>query len=170
MNTQNTVVLSLGSNQGNRQENISQCMHWIHLEMGTVVAVSKLYETPAWGFESALFYNAAVVLHTSKSAPELLTAIQSIEKKLGRIRAKGSGYQARMIDIDIISFNQESIETPDLQIPHPQMQNRLFVLLPMNDLALNFTHPILNKNISELIAECQDQGDWSVIAKLELPQ
>jgi 7,8-dihydro-6-hydroxymethylpterin-pyrophosphokinase len=107
-----------------------------------------------------------VAICTLKSPQEILDAIHAIEEKLGRIRTNATGYQARSIDIDIVSFNNEHIETPSLQIPHPQMQNRLFVLLPMNDLKVDFVHPILGKNTSELIAECPDTCEWSVISEL----
>lgn len=170
MQIQNMVVLSIGSNQGNRLENIIHGINEIHLEIDAVDAVSKLYETPSWGFESASFYNAAVAICTLKSPQELLKAIHVIEEKLGRIRTNATEYQARPIDIDIVTFNNEHIEIPSLQIPHPQMQNRLFVLLPMNDLKVDFVHPILGKNTSELISECPDTCDWNVISELELPK
>jgi deoxyguanosine kinase len=169
MKSQNQVILSIGSNQGERLENIEQSIRLIHEQVGTVIKVSKLYETPSWGFESDAFYNGAVAIHTYKSAQEVLTGILEIEKGLGRIRAGQLGYQARPIDIDIISFNDEIIETENLLIPHPQMQHRLFVLLPMKDLQLDFVHPILNKNIADLIKECQDESDCKVVADLELP-
>ncbi|HLF52115.1 2-amino-4-hydroxy-6-hydroxymethyldihydropteridine diphosphokinase [Flavobacterium sp.] len=169
MKSQNQVILSIGSNQGERLENIKQCVDLIHQEIGTVIRVSKLYETPSWGFESDAFYNGAVAIHTNKSPQEVLSAILKIEKKLGRVRKNQLGYQARTIDIDILSFNDEIIETENLQIPHPQMQNRLFVLLPMMDLQLDIIHPILNKTISDLIRECQDKSECKVISDLKSP-
>jgi deoxyadenosine/deoxycytidine kinase len=98
-----------------------------------------------------------------------LSGILKIEKKLGRIRKEQLGYQSRTIDIDIISFENEIVQTETLEIPHPQMQNRLFVLLPINDLQLDFIHPIFEKTISVLIDECEDNSDCKMVADLELP-
>ena len=169
MKVQNQSILSIGSNQGNRLDNIQKCIQLIQLEMGTVFSVSKLYETPAWGFESDSFYNCAVAIHTHKSALKLLSGILKIEKKLGRTRNLNDGYQPRIIDIDIISFENNIIETPTLVVPHPQMQKRLFVLLPMNDLKLEFIHPVLQKSTQELIAICEDKSSCKVVSELELP-
>jgi deoxyguanosine kinase len=170
MKIQNQVVLSIGSNQGNRLENIQQCIQLIQLQLGTVFKVSKLYETPSWGFESDAFYNCAIVIHTHKSPFKLLSAILKIEKKLGRIRKEQQfGYHSRTIDIDIISFENEIVQTETLEIPHPQMQNRLFVLLPINDLQLDFVHPVFVKTISVLIDECEDNSVCKIVSNLDLP-
>jgi 2-amino-4-hydroxy-6-hydroxymethyldihydropteridine diphosphokinase len=169
MKVQNQAILSLGSNQGNRLENIQKCIQLIQLEMGTVFSVSKLYESPSWGFDSDPFYNCAIAIHTHKSAQKLLSGLLKIEKKLGRIRSSQEGYQSRIIDIDIVSFEKDIINTDTLVIPHPQMQNRLFVLMPMNDLQLEFIHPILQKSTKELIAICDDKNSCKVISDLELP-
>ncbi len=145
MKSQHQVVLSIGSNQGNRLDNIESCINFIHQEVGTVIKVSKLYETPAWGFESDAFYNCALLLHSNSSAQKILSQVLKVEKKLGRIRSDHQGYQSRIIDIDLIVFDDRIIETEKLQIPHPLMQNRKFVLLPMQDLELNWKHPVLQK-------------------------
>ena len=99
---QHQVILSLGSNEGDRLTTIQSCIDLINNEVAVVIKVSKLYETPAWGFESDAFYNCAILVHTSKSAQRLLRQVLKIEKKLGRVRANEAGYQARIIDIDII--------------------------------------------------------------------
>ena len=134
MSRQNQIVLSLGSNIGNRLETIKSSIAIIHAEIATVVKVSSVYETPSWGFESEPFYNCAILIHTSKSAQRILSQVLKVEKQLGRIRTNDKTYQARIIDIDIISCNEEVISTENLEIPHKQMQNRKFVLLPMQDL------------------------------------
>jgi 2-amino-4-hydroxy-6-hydroxymethyldihydropteridine diphosphokinase len=169
MKLQNQAILSLGSNQGNRLENIEECIQLIQLEIGTVFKISKLYESPSWGFESDAFYNCAIAIHTHKSPMKLLAGILKIEKKLGRIRKEQLGYQSRTIDIDIVSFENEIVQTETLVIPHPLMQERLFVLLPMNDLQLDFVHPIFEKTISVLIDECEDKSVCKIVADLELP-
>ncbi len=175
--SQHQVILSLGSNQGNRLETIQSCINLIHSEVATVVKVSKIYETPAWGFESEPFYNAAILIHTSKSAQKILKQVLKVEKKLGRIRSKDFGYQARIIDVDIIAFDEEIISTETLQIPHPLMQNRKFVLQPMMDLGLNWEHPTLKKSIAQLLLQTEDRSEIkavhsiiSPIEKLQLQQ
>ena len=169
MKSQNQSILSIGSNQGNRLETIQKCIQLIQLEIGTVFSVSKLYESPSWGFESDAFYNCAIAIHTHKSPQKVLSGILKIEKQLGRIRTSQDGYQPRIIDIDIISFENEVINTASLVIPHPQMQKRLFVLLPMKDLQLEFVHPVMNKSTQELIDSCEDKSSCKVVSNLDLP-
>lgn len=169
MNKQHQVVLSLGSNQGNRLENIERCIISIHREIGTVIKVSRLFETPAWGFESEPFYNCAVVVHTHKSAHQVLDEVLLLEEALGRIRSDVEGYHARIIDIDVISFDEEIIASEKLKVPHPEMQNRLFVLVPMRDLNLDWRHPILQKYLHELLLLSEDKSNIKVIQSLENP-
>lgn len=169
MKLQHQVVLSIGSNQGSRLENIQKCIDLIHQNVGTVIQVSKLYETPAWGFESDAFYNCALLLHTYSSAQKILNQILKVEKELGRIRLNQEGYQSRIIDVDLIAFDAEIIDTEKLQVPHPLMQNRNFVLLPMQDLKLNWEHPILQKTVSELIAITPDDSVCTVVQDLKSP-
>jgi deoxyguanosine kinase len=169
MKSQNQVVLSLGTNQGNRLQNIEKCIELIHQEVGTVIKVSKLYETPSWGFESDAFYNCALVLHTFLSAHKILEQILDIERRLGRVREDTLEYQSRSIDIDLIAFDEEIIETKELQIPHPLMQNRKFVLLPMMDLNLNWMHPILHKKIAELVEISPDESICTFVQNLKNP-
>lgn len=169
MKLQHQVVLSIGSNQGSRLENIQNCIDLIHQNVGTVIQVSKLYETPAWGFESDAFYNCALLLHTNSSAQKILNQVLKVEKELGRIRSNQEGYQSRIIDVDLIAFDDEIIDSEKLQIPHPLMQNRNFVLLPMQDLKLNWKHPILHKTIVELIAVSPDESVCTVVQDLENP-
>ncbi|WP_369014401.1 2-amino-4-hydroxy-6-hydroxymethyldihydropteridine diphosphokinase [Flavobacterium anhuiense] len=169
MKLQHQVVLSIGSNQGSRLENIQKCIDLIHQNVGTVIQVSKLYETPAWGFESDAFYNCALLLHTYSSEQKILNQILKVEKELGRIRLNQEGYQSRIIDVDLIAFDAEIIDTEKLQVPHPLMQNRNFVLLPMQDLKLNWKHPILQKTVSELIAITPDESVCTVVQDLKSP-
>ncbi|MES2545986.1 MAG: 2-amino-4-hydroxy-6-hydroxymethyldihydropteridine diphosphokinase [Bacteroidota bacterium] len=169
MKLQNQAVLSIGSNQGNRLENLIECIDLIHNKVATVIQVSSYYETPSWGFESDAFYNVSILIHTNKSAQELLKELLEIEIRLGRIRNDQQGYQSRIIDVDIVSFNNEIIATENLTVPHPQMQNRLFVLLPMNDLKIDYVHPVLKVNLSDLIKNCEDKSDCTAIGNLKLP-
>ncbi len=169
MKNQHQVVLSLGSNKGNRLENIKNCLQLLHQDVGTIVKVSKLYETPAWGFESDAFYNCAILMNTFKEADEILAQILAVENKLGRVRVENQGYQSRSIDIDLISYDELILDTSTLQIPHPLMQNRKFVLMPMFDLDLDWTHPILNKTIAELAEISPDQSSCEIVGNLESP-
>ncbi|MEG0849816.1 MAG: 2-amino-4-hydroxy-6-hydroxymethyldihydropteridine diphosphokinase [Flavobacterium sp.] len=169
MKSQHQVVLSIGSNQGNRLENIQSCIDLIHQEVGTVIKVSKLYETPAWGFESDAFYNCALLLHTASSAQKILNQVLKVEKQLGRIRSHKEGYQSRIIDVDLIIYDDEIIESEKLQVPHPLMQNRNFVLLPISDLKLDWKHPVFQKSISELIAVSPDDSVCTVVQDLKNP-
>lgn len=169
MDNQNQVILAIGSNQGNRLVNIQSAVESIHNEVGTVVRVSKLYETPAWGFEGEPFYNCALMMHTPLSAQVILVKVLDLEKKLGRVRSENESYQPRVIDIDVIAFNEDIIATANLQVPHPLMQERLFVLLPMRDLNLDWRHPILQKYLPELLKASEDKSNCKLIQSLEFP-
>ncbi|WP_396177554.1 2-amino-4-hydroxy-6-hydroxymethyldihydropteridine diphosphokinase [Flavobacterium sp.] len=169
MKEQNKIVLAIGSNQGDRKSLIQQAIQAINEKVATVISVSKLYESPSWGFESASFYNCAILVHTAHSAAEVLHKVLIIEQDLGRIRTGVNTYAARTIDIDLISCNQEIITTAHLQIPHPQMHNRLFVLKPIQDLEIDFVHPISGKTSAELLQNCPDSGPCEVVDVLENP-
>lgn len=163
------VVLSIGSNIENREANIENGILAIHNQIGSVYKVSNLYETPSWGFESMPFYNCAVVVHTQKNATQVLEDIQDIERKMGRIKTNNERYSARVIDIDVVAFDEEVIYTEKLQVPHPLMQERRFVLVPMLDLDLHWRHPILQKYLHDLLQVTQDKSSCKFIKKLVSP-
>ena len=169
MNNQNQVVLSLGSNLGIRLENIQLAIDLIHVQVGTVIKISPVYESPSWGFASEMFFNCNVLIHTHKSAQNILSKIQKIEKELGRKISDSNEYQPRIIDIDIIYFNEEIIEAENLVVPHSQMKERLFVLLPLKDLGLNWKHPILKKSTTEMIAICEDKSECKILHYIKPP-
>ncbi|MGL2987331.1 2-amino-4-hydroxy-6-hydroxymethyldihydropteridine diphosphokinase [Flavobacterium sp. RSSA_27] len=169
MKSQHQVVLSLGSNQGQRLETIIQCIDVLHLEVGTVLKISPVYESPAWGFESTPFYNCALVLHTNVSPTQVLNKILKIEKRLGRVRTTTVGYAARSIDIDIIAFDDLVLDTEKLKIPHPLLQERNFVLWPLRDLQSDWIHPLLKKSITELISETTDKSVCHAVASIPSP-
>jgi deoxyguanosine kinase len=169
MEVQHQVVLSLGSNQGNRLDTIELCVKLIHKEVGTVIKVSKLYETPSWGFESEAFYNCALLLHSTKSPQQILQQILEVEKKMGRVRNNTLGYQSRLIDIDLIAFDSQIIDFEDLRVPHPLLQNRKFVLLPFLDLNMDWEHPILKKSVFELLQNTTDTSQCIVVKELVSP-
>jgi 2-amino-4-hydroxy-6-hydroxymethyldihydropteridine diphosphokinase len=169
MKFQNTAILSLGSNMGNRLENIQYCINYIHNHIATVVKVSGIYETPAWGFEGAAFYNCALLVHTCKTPKQLLKALMKAEKEGGRVRSESGEYISRTIDADIISFNDLVIMEEHLQIPHLRMQHRNFVLYPVRDVAPRWEHPVLKQDINTLIETTDDKSSCEFVMKLPAP-
>jgi deoxyguanosine kinase len=169
MKSQHQVILSIGSNQGDRLATIEQSLQLIHQQVGTILRVSNLYQTPAWGFESDDFYNCAVVIHTYSSAHKVLTQVLKIEKQLGRSRKSTTGYAARTIDIDIIAFDNDVIQSEKLQVPHPLMQDRNFVLLPLQDLNLDWEHPVLGKTITQMVSLSTDVSPCTIVQNMTQP-
>ncbi len=158
MKTKPQLILSLGTNQGDRLKNLEDCIAFIKNEIGMVLKASLIYETPAWGFVGEAFYNCALVVVSDDEPIVVLEKALQIEKKMGRLRTNQNKYESRIIDIDLIAFETEIIHTQSLQIPHPEMQNRNFVLLPFHDLAPNWQHPILKKTIIDLIETTLDKS------------
>ena len=152
------AILSLGTNIDNRQQHIADAVEAIGI-LGTIDCISSLYETKPWGFESnKAFINIALILDTTLCAFDLLNATQEIERQLGRTQKSVDGiYHDRPIDIDIIDFNGQITNYPRLTLPHPLMHKRNFVLYPIAEIAPNWQHPILKKNITSLIRETTDK-------------
>lgn len=150
-----TVYLLLGGNMGDRESLLARAVSLIAQKIGPVRKTSALYETAAWGnHDQAAFLNQAVMVTTSLSAPETLKQIQAIEQELGRARIEKWG--SRTIDIDIIFFNGQLIDEPDLVVPHPHMQDRNFVLVPLAEIAAGYVHPVLQSNVATLLQQCRD--------------
>lgn len=153
----NNIFLCLGSNLGHREENIRHAL--IELEEARVrmVKASSLYETePVLYAEQDSFVNLVLSCKTNISPRQLLLTIKKIEKKLGR--TKTFRYGPRIIDIDILFYDDKIIELQNLSIPHRGIADRKFVLVPLNEIAPTFIHPLLNMTITELLAECKDQS------------
>lgn len=144
------IIISLGSNIGNRIGFIYKALALIEEHPVTIRELSNVYETPSWGFDSTPFYNACAILKTSLKPNALLKILLNVEDKLGRKRYSEKGYQDRTIDLDLLFYNNEIIYSRDLKIPHPKLHLRNFVLKPLLDLAPNFKHPVLHKTIYEL--------------------
>ncbi len=157
MNEPRKIYISIGSNLGNRLRNLQNAIFLLDAEVGRIPLVSKVYESESWGFDADSFLNACVVAETYLTPQEVLGKIHSIEKKLGRERSLEKGYASRTIDIDIIYFGKEVLQTNELTIPHPNLEKRKFVLLPLANIAPQFYHPILDKDTRNLIQECKDQ-------------
>ncbi len=152
------VYISLGSNKGDKFKNLQEAINAIHLKIGTIITISKVYKSPALGFESDVFFNACLVLETLFNPQKLLKKLIAIEKSLGRIRSKKKDFQARIIDLDILFFEDEIIKTKTLQIPHPEMHKRKFVLQPLSDIAPKEQHPKSKKEVFTLLEECKDKS------------
>jgi len=156
---EHTVYLSLGSNVEPRLQFLEEAIELIRLRYESIsdMRISPIYETEPWGFESVTrFLNMCVEVKTFQSPFELLEINQEIEKQLGRTPKVGEGYASREMDIDILFFGDEIIFTDTLTIPHPHLEKRKFVLIPLSDLSLSVLHPLLNKSIQQLLADCSD--------------
>ncbi|SDR75996.1 2-amino-4-hydroxy-6-hydroxymethyldihydropteridine diphosphokinase [Christiangramia echinicola] len=171
MKSPKTVILALGSNIGDRLGYLQMALEKIHQNIGWILEVSKIYETPAWGFEGNAFFNACISVSTRLDAQEVLTQLLDIENELGRERSNAENYQNRTIDLDILLFGEEVIETRSLNVPHPGIPDRSFVLQPLNDIAASEKHPVSGKRMSQLLKETTDTSEISVTAeKLTKPE
>ncbi|MCG2418594.1 2-amino-4-hydroxy-6-hydroxymethyldihydropteridine diphosphokinase [Aequorivita sp. F47161] len=158
-NPSHNVYLSLGSNMGNRFGNLQNAVNALFREVGSIVKISSVYETPAMGFDGDPFLNCAVWLYVDLKPAKILKSILEIEKKLGRKRNSTTNYTSRPIDIDIIFIDDLVISTEKLTVPHPEMTKRRFVLQPVADLNFQLNHPISEKNILEILEETDDGSE-----------
>jgi len=160
----NEAYLCLGGNLGNCTETFEKAVKLLEKRAVRAYRSSSVYMSGAWGMEKAPdFYNQVVAIKTNHSAQQLMELILEIERTLGRERTESNTYQSRTIDIDILFFNEEIIHTTTLDIPHPRLHLRRFVLEPLNEIAPGYMHPVLKKTVAELLHEC---GDNSPIKKL----
>lgn len=153
------AILITGGNIGDMKPRLRQAQQLINKEIGVILRCSHVYSSKAWGFNAGEeFMNQAMIVDTDLAPGELLTAVQNIEERLGRDRAaeaiekEGSGekYSSRVMDIDILFYDDLVIDTPTLKIPHPLMQEREFVLAPLDEIAPRKIHPVLGKTVQEL--------------------
>jgi len=152
----NKTYLLLGSNMGNSKMQLTKAVKYIEKKIGPITRQSGLYATAAWGNTSQPdFINQVIVVESRLTALQTMEAILNIEKKMGRIRTVKNA--PRIIDIDILFFNREIVELEHLAVPHPQIKNRRFVLVPLNELSPNLVHPVLKKTVHQLLAHCPDK-------------
>ncbi len=153
-----TIYLSLGTNLGNKQINLNLAIELISKRCGALIGKSGVYISSAWGYESENeFYNQCLKIETQLTPDQLIDTLISIEEDLGRTRGS-SGYADRMIDIDVLFYDDFVLQTARLVIPHPRMLERLFVLAPMAELAPDFIHPLRELSMKVLLKECTDTG------------
>ena len=155
MKENHTVIILAGSNLGNRWENIQDAIELVSM-ISTIESKSSLYETEAWGNENQQsFLNQALIIQSEFEAEALLNELLLIENKLGRVRNRK--WEPRVIDLDILFFDDEIIQTSNLTVPHPEIQNRKFVLEPLCELIPGFIHPVLKKSVLQLRTDCNDK-------------
>lgn len=151
------LYLLLGGNLGDKSQVFKETTKLINEKVGKITRQSHIYETEPWGFESSdLFWNQVLELAVLISPQEVLNSTQQIEHQLGRTRA-AQHYDSRIIDIDILFYGDQIISLENLTIPHPRIQDRKFALVPLNEIAPDLIHPVLQKSISQLLLECPDQ-------------
>jgi len=159
-----TAYLLIGGNLGNRKENLSKAVSLINEQCGSLTSSSSIYETEAWGnTDQPSFLNQALEISTSLNARQLMRKVLKIEEVMDRVRKEKLG--PRIIDIDILLFENEIHDLRFLKIPHPEMQNRRFVLVPLAEINSTLQHPVLKKTIAELLEECPDNLEVKKIAE-----
>jgi 2-amino-4-hydroxy-6-hydroxymethyldihydropteridine diphosphokinase len=155
LNHFNRAYLLLGSNLGNPKLQLEKATRHISKDAGMLKRVSSIYSTAAWGNTlQPDFLNQVLVIDTFLTAEKLMQILLAIETKMGRIRAIKN--EARTIDIDLLFYGKTVISSPSLTVPHPLIQERRFVLVPMNALSPRFIHPVFHKSIHQLLKECKD--------------
>ena len=154
-----TTYLSLGSNLGNRLNNLQSALDLISEKVGRIIKVSSVYKTRSWGFKSGDFLNICIEVSTNLNPESVLDKVLQIENVLGRTREVSGEYKARIIDIDVLLFDDEIIFYNNLKVPHPRMLERKFVLVPLTEIAANVKHPIEKKTILMCLQSCADTSE-----------
>lgn len=155
----NGIFIGLGTNLGQRDQNLENAIELIEEKIGKVERKSSIYETPPWGFESDLtFFNQCIEIATELEANAILILLLSIENEMGRLRSSDGKYISRIIDLDLLAFQDQVIKTKNLTLPHPGIHERNFVLVPLAEIAPKWIHPILGQPIQELLSSAEDAG------------
>lgn len=161
----NQVFIGLGGNLGNKRENIENAIKLIEERIGAVKQKSNIYQSPPFGFESNDdFYNSCIEVSTTQSPEQVLNHTQLIEQHLGRSNKSSNGiYSSRIIDLDILFFNDLIIQTESLVIPHPKLHERKFVLLPLIEIAKSKIHPVTHMSILQILENCVDESSINTV-------
>ncbi|MEE9408148.1 MAG: 2-amino-4-hydroxy-6-hydroxymethyldihydropteridine diphosphokinase [Polaribacter sp.] len=159
MKIQNTTYLSLGTNQGNKLENLQNAINHIDDKVGVIQKISSIYKTASWGFSGDDFYNICIKVTTILSPETLLNTVLDIESELGRLKTNTKEYQNRNIDIDVLLFNNDIILSKSLIVPHSKMLERKFVMVPLVEIADNVIHPIEKKQLKICLQNCNDSSE-----------
>jgi 2-amino-4-hydroxy-6-hydroxymethyldihydropteridine diphosphokinase len=160
----NSTYLLIGGNLGNRIENLAMARSLIENELGKIIKVSSIYETAAWGItKQPDFLNQVLLIKTKFSPEKMMQLILSIENKMGRVRTQKNA--SRIIDIDILFFNDEIISNENLTIPHLEIQNRKFALIPLNEIASDLVHPVFKQSIKNLLSTSKDKLQVKPLSK-----
>lgn len=150
------IYLLLGSNLGEPAKQFKKAKSHLQKQIGKIIRESSCYSTAAWGNTNQPdFLNQVIILESTLSPQKVMQKILSIEKEMGRIRTKKNA--PRIIDIDILFYGKTILTTENLTIPHPLLQERNFVLVPLNELSPNFKHPIIKKSVHQLMLKCKDR-------------
>ena len=152
-----TFYIALGSNTGDKFKNLQDAVHAIYEHIGHIKQISRVYKSPAFGFEGDEFLNAVLVVESHLVPEVLLNELLAIEKSLGRERNAKGVYESRPIDLDIIFADDLIIDSENLKVPHPELGKRRFVLQPLNDVDSKMKHPVNGQEISELLNACADK-------------
>ncbi len=154
MKSDQRIFLGLGTNLGDRSKNLANAILQIETQVGKILAQSSVYVSAPFGFKADTdFFNQVISLESQLDPLELLAKIKSIESQIGRIKTKESGYESRIIDLDIIDYKGQVYRSDQLAIPHEQMHLRDFVLLPLSEIEPHWTHPISGQSVSQLIQQ-----------------
>ncbi|MBT7851052.1 MAG: 2-amino-4-hydroxy-6-hydroxymethyldihydropteridine diphosphokinase [Flavobacteriaceae bacterium] len=158
MTHEKTVLIGIGSNTGDKTTLLQSAIDAIHTQIGSIDQISRLYQTPALGFEGADFINGCLKVTTQLEASQVLEKLLIIEQNLGRTRHDDGLYHSRTIDLDLLFFDSLISKSERLELPHPRLHNRRFVLQPLTDIASDFEHPVLKHTISTLLEICNDES------------
>ncbi|WP_405606420.1 2-amino-4-hydroxy-6-hydroxymethyldihydropteridine diphosphokinase [Polaribacter sp. Asnod1-A03] len=159
MKIQRTTYLSLGTNQGNKLENLQNAINIIADKVGSIQKISSVYKTGSWGFDGDDFFNICLKATTYHQPEKLINVLLSIETELGRKRNDSLEYSSRNIDIDILLYDNEIIFSKNLIVPHSKMLERKFVLVPLVEIASNVIHPIEKKTLTICLQNCTDSSE-----------
>ena len=155
---QEISYLMLGTNLGQKEQNLKNAREQVHKNCGTIIRESRIYRTEPWGYNAdEEFLNQIIVISTGLHPHELLNRVLAIEKMLGRIRDNSEKYSSRVIDIDILFHGFQKINSSDLEIPHPRIEQRRFVLVPLLEISSGLRHPVTGKTVWQMYRDCEDE-------------